>query len=588
MKLTDFGIAGLRESTTSQVAYSPSYAPPESFDAYRNANGQLVDLRDGRSDFYSLAASLFTLVTGAPPFDGTQLAMMRQIAETPVPATGYPALDGFLRTAMAKRPEHRYQSAEAFMEALRAVRANPAAANPVVTPPQAAPVVQGIPPRPRPVTADGLDERDARTVSGQALLDDSARPPSRRPAVVFLSLLGLTMIGVIMAAVIFNSNDGGETPAVDQADDATQPTDEQTADDPALDNAGDAASSLDAAATSGDGVVTFTGHTERVRAALELPDGRIASAGDDGVLLWDPADPEATPAVYQGHGQVFSVLDMILLSDGRIASADSRAVQIWDPANPDVTIATYGDTQAVGSLVTSLVELPDGRIASADSGQINVWHPDDPDTTVAVYSGHGSGLVSALTVLPDGRIASAVGPTVHIWDADDPGSAQVVYTGHDNSEELAAVLNADNEPDDPTLSASVTVTAIVGLADGRIVSAGRDGFRNPIHIWDPESPDEPLETRVLSEYAKELLVLADGRIADGDDDGEVTIWDLDDAQDSEAAYSGHTGAIWGITQLSDGRIVTVGDDTTVQIWNPSCEGVNPGFGPFDQLLCLQS
>ncbi|MEL7157147.1 MAG: serine/threonine-protein kinase, partial [Actinomycetota bacterium] len=46
VKLTDFGIAALKESTgTSQVAYSPAYAPPESFDARWNPKtGEVIDL----------------------------------------------------------------------------------------------------------------------------------------------------------------------------------------------------------------------------------------------------------------------------------------------------------------------------------------------------------------------------------------------------------------------------------------------------------------------------------------------------------------------------------------------------------------
>ena len=568
VKLTDFGIAALRDTTTSQVAYSPSYAPPESFDAYRDASGQLVDLRDGRSDLYSLAASLFTLVTGTPPFDGTQLATMRQIADSPVPQTGHPGLDAFLNVAMAKQPEHRFQTAEAFIAALHDVKTNRhSALAPPASPNQPAPA-QGIAPSSRPLTANGLDDRAPQTIPSQDFVDDVPAQGSRRaPVVAFFSVVGVAMVGAIVAAVMLsNSSNSDETPIVDQAGQATQ--------------------AVDDIATQGQGgVVTFSGHAERVRSAVELPDGRIASVGEDRAFIWDPEQPDAEPTSYDAHGQVFGPLSMILLSDGRVASNSSQVVHIWDPADPSVTIASYGDEGIGSGSIISQVELPDGRIASSSGGDVNIWHPSDPATTLAVYSGHGTGQISALAVLPDGRIASAMRAAIHIWDPDDPDTTQVVYEGHDNSEALEAVLNEGNDPDDQRRNAAVWVTSVVGLADGRIVSAGRDGFQNPIHIWNPESPEEPLDTRVVSDPVTALLVMDDGRIVDGDEEGEISIWNADEPQDSDASFSGHIDMIWDISQLADGRLLTTSEDTTVQIWDPSCDGIDPGFGPYEQLLC---
>ncbi len=133
-KLTDFGIAAIRESTTTQVAYTLAHCPPEAF-----ASGE--DTRDDRSDLYSMASTLYNLITGRPPYyiDGTdspQAYMFRIMGHAipPVPPEVIPpALWAFLERALAKDAAHRPQSARAFEDELRAVLARE---GPAVTAPE--------------------------------------------------------------------------------------------------------------------------------------------------------------------------------------------------------------------------------------------------------------------------------------------------------------------------------------------------------------------------------------------------------------------------------------------------------------------
>jgi len=132
-KLTDFGIAAIRESTTTQVAYTLAHCPPEAF-----ASGE--DTRDDRSDLYSMASTLYNLITGRPPYyiDGTdspQAYMFRIMGHEipPVPPEVIPpALWAFLQRALAKDPNDRPQDARQFEDELRAVLA---AEGPAVTAP---------------------------------------------------------------------------------------------------------------------------------------------------------------------------------------------------------------------------------------------------------------------------------------------------------------------------------------------------------------------------------------------------------------------------------------------------------------------
>ncbi|OBI92681.1 serine/threonine-protein kinase [Mycobacterium asiaticum] len=118
--LADFGIAGLvGESTgltaTNMTVGTVAYAAPE----------QLMgnDL-DGRADQYALAASAFQLLTGAPPFQHSNPAVVisQHLSASP-PAIGdrRPALanlDPVFAKALAKDPKDRYLRCIDFARAL--------------------------------------------------------------------------------------------------------------------------------------------------------------------------------------------------------------------------------------------------------------------------------------------------------------------------------------------------------------------------------------------------------------------------------------------------------------------------------------
>jgi hypothetical protein len=76
---------------------------------------------DGRADQYSLAASAFEFLTGWPPFRGDDAAavLQAQLTEPPPRLTSRrpdlpPAVDDVLAKALAKAPEHRYDSCREF------------------------------------------------------------------------------------------------------------------------------------------------------------------------------------------------------------------------------------------------------------------------------------------------------------------------------------------------------------------------------------------------------------------------------------------------------------------------------------------
>jgi serine/threonine-protein kinase/serine/threonine-protein kinase PknK len=123
-QLADFGIAritGSRE-TANVIVGSPPYIAPELF------QGRPVSVA---ADVYSLAATVFALVNGDPPFPFRQgenpVAFARRVLDGPIPdlrAKGVPdPICSALELGLNIDPARRPSSAEAFGEALRAAGA---------------------------------------------------------------------------------------------------------------------------------------------------------------------------------------------------------------------------------------------------------------------------------------------------------------------------------------------------------------------------------------------------------------------------------------------------------------------------------
>lgn len=112
VKVADFGIARAASSDITTVQGSPPYVAPE------QAKGGRAD---PRSDVYGLGCVLFEMLAGTPPFSGASAsAVIMQHLETPPPPLSQfrddvPAdVNKVVLRALAKDPEQRYDSAQAF------------------------------------------------------------------------------------------------------------------------------------------------------------------------------------------------------------------------------------------------------------------------------------------------------------------------------------------------------------------------------------------------------------------------------------------------------------------------------------------
>ncbi|TAN53173.1 MAG: serine/threonine protein kinase [Methylococcaceae bacterium] len=145
VKIADFGVARMDASELTQageIMGTPAYMAPEQL---------LGNPVDARVDIYSAGVIFYELLTGEKPFTGNNIpALMNNILHAEPPAASQrnvklpPQCDGIVNKALSKDPGARYQTAEAFKAALKALFEAPAAVVPAV--PTPAPVVAAPPP----------------------------------------------------------------------------------------------------------------------------------------------------------------------------------------------------------------------------------------------------------------------------------------------------------------------------------------------------------------------------------------------------------------------------------------------------------
>ena len=180
--LTDFGVASSPQSATllpgeaGSIAGSLPYIAPEVIQGAAPSP---------RSDLYALAATLYEMLSGLPPFSGAGAAGMAQRLAGPPPRltirdSDWGALPDVLERALAPSAADRYQDAAEFAAALAAMPSR-----------QSAPVAR--------VSAS------------------TSRPTSRprvRPGVALgaaVALLGVALLGAAAVLVDRGSNDAGAT-----------------------------------------------------------------------------------------------------------------------------------------------------------------------------------------------------------------------------------------------------------------------------------------------------------------------------------------------------------------------------------------
>lgn len=198
-KLTDFGIARSQEDVsltqTGLVTGSPAYLAPEV------ASGSGASTA---SDVWSLGATLFHVLAGAPPYDVSENmigGLYKIVHEEPPRLSDAGAFDGLLRATMAKEPGERW-SMDRVRERLAEIRRDPSTAGVTST--------LAINGEPAPVTAMPVTEVLAPIAPTPV---PAQRRRSRWP---WLAAVAAAMLAVVLV-LAFTDDDPPEEPVSDDS-----------------------------------------------------------------------------------------------------------------------------------------------------------------------------------------------------------------------------------------------------------------------------------------------------------------------------------------------------------------------------------
>ncbi len=197
VKVMDFGIARVTEgafrTAAGLVLGTPAYMSPE------QAQSRTID---GRSDLYSLGCCLYQMLTGQPPFVGSDpiaIAYQHVKEHPPPPRELNPAVPAELETvvlrAMAKCPEDRYPAAAEMRADLEATGA---AETPQPMPPtrtQSLSAHQG--------TAAPGDPQLDEVITVESDFDEHDAGALRRRLGVAMIILALVMLVVAAALLLY-------------------------------------------------------------------------------------------------------------------------------------------------------------------------------------------------------------------------------------------------------------------------------------------------------------------------------------------------------------------------------------------------
>lgn len=299
-------------------------------------------------------------------------------------------------------------------------------------------------------------------------------------------------------------------------------------------------------AGTAEGADQFTGHEGLVRSVTVLADGRVATGGDDDgtVQIWDPVDLDAAPIVYRGHSGK-SIWSIVELPDGRVVSTSFDGAHVWDPSEPATTVAVFDDHEDIvgNKVVPAAALLADGRMVTVGTDDLaRVWDPDGSSEPV-LYERHADDLWGVV-VLDDGRIVVGGDDGLHVWSLDDPAATL-------GATPVGSTQFGQGQP-------------LVLLRDGRVLL----GSREVVQVFDPDMADAGPTDVITHEVAavSALLELADGRIVSADQaSARVRIWSFDAPDVIEGEWFGDA-RMKDMAQLPDGRIVSVG--AFVTLWDP--------------------
>jgi serine/threonine protein kinase len=560
--LSDFGIAFVSQSSryqgTHEVVGTVAYMAPE----------QIRGRPRPASDQYALAVVVYEWLTGDRPFRGsfTEVAVQHTVAPPPplrekLPAIS-PQVEQVVLTALAKDPDQRFASIQAFANALAQAsytgiptqddwQTAPMSSQawtqpsqpPTASPPSPFPIPyhQSGPQPPIIIASQGAQVTPPGQYN-QPTTAPGTPPPIKRGGISRRSLLfgGAALVVVAaggatlatLAAQHLGLNTGTPTPG---------PTSTASRNTPSP-NATNTSTTGSAKIVSAP-LMTFQGHTNYVYSVTwaSQDEQKMASGGNDNtVLVWN----RSTSQVYFSYTHGLEVNDVKAspLKQYIASASDDKTVKIYDATAGTPVLVYTGHTAGVNTVRWS----NDGTmLVTASTDQTaRIWRAAD-GTTLHTLQGH-TARVWAAAWSPDMKyvVTASADRTAIVWDASI-GQRIVTYTGHSD------VVHA--------VSWSPTST--------HIATASQDGT---VQIWDGLTGAHIL---TYTGHSGTVLTVewshAGTAIVSGGKDKTAQVWKAADGTQL-LIFKGHMNSVFDAQwSPDDTMIASASSDKTVQIWQSS-------------------
>jgi serine/threonine protein kinase len=301
-------------------------------------------------------------------------------------------------------------------------------------------------------------------------------------------------------------------------------------------------------------------HEGSVNQIAVFPDGkRVASVGVDKKLrIWDIQSNRPLSVIDMGNTSMESLFSVAVSPDGKTVATGSDCVQLWD-----------ADTGKRRQLLTSLDYNVQSIAFSPDGRRIAVASRYD---RVQVFSASGeliqeimdSSRHETLEFTPDSQrlivpsrrtVAGNPNPEgfIRVWDADLVSVASDFYS-------------TDSDGKNYALSAC--------SPDGEFYVFANKVAQHALHLVEASSGKELMRFPQHRDQVTSVAISRDSRsLAAGYLDGTVTVWNIDTRGEKERSIPGrklvlhaHRGGVTSIRFLANRQLISGGNDGYVKLW----------------------